>query len=638
MKKNIWIELIGFDKNKRDYGVKAYINNCGFVPNIVSLLLTSLDILHFYEGYVPEQSIPRECASYNGRERSVERDRQDWTYGDLFGLVKELHKHNIKVMPAFFTFSYSYGNESFYRKEWIREHEELFEIVRDGEVVPVNNPLKRFKDGSYYEDFFFEKLSQFLKDLDFDGWHACDGWGPARIPIYFADFSFDMIDQFVSHSSVFMPKKLLENNNKPKIVRERADYIWENYKKEWADFYSWRWCEFHKKAVKLLKGKFIYVNSAWTRDPIEAFYRYGLDYKELLDVDITGFVVECVGSASDLIYGGKSRHFTFSSAMMFMKTIMPKAKILFLHGIKDIEEQWDVLRHNPNMLQREIYSLFNQYYISNGKVKPCADGLVCCLGDSIFKDEWKWLRKNWKMAEKSFPKKIEAPVVVLSHNYLKMSAYKLQNSLRIDPHNLFSLLCEKGSFATGGIDVRELDNYKGDILVLFRDLFPADEKEIINNYKGGKVICIDERDGSFVLKVAEAIKAREKVKIQNKPSSVPLTYVDELKLMGPGDDFINAAVSEINKNEYFDIFFDKYYENDKNDIGVLNYQFIDDRTLRCVLRNDLNKYIKAVITPKKMPKDVKIITDFPVVRLKDFNQFKITVPNKGIVIFDMIYQ
>ena len=65
------------------------------MTNNVSLLLTSLDILHFYEGYVPEQSIPRECASYNGRERSVERDRQDWTYGDLFGLVKELHKHNI---------------------------------------------------------------------------------------------------------------------------------------------------------------------------------------------------------------------------------------------------------------------------------------------------------------------------------------------------------------------------------------------------------------------------------------------------------------------------------------------------------------------------------------------------------------
>ena len=28
MKKNIWIELIGFDKNKRDYGVNAYIKNC----------------------------------------------------------------------------------------------------------------------------------------------------------------------------------------------------------------------------------------------------------------------------------------------------------------------------------------------------------------------------------------------------------------------------------------------------------------------------------------------------------------------------------------------------------------------------------------------------------------------------------
>ncbi|MBQ0105005.1 MAG: hypothetical protein KBT47_03090, partial [Armatimonadetes bacterium] len=341
MTENVWIELIGFDKNLPDYGVKNYIDNCGFVPSIVSLLLTSLDIVLFHTGYEPEKVLPKECCSYNGREASVERDRQEWTQKDLKGLIDVLHSYGVKVMHASFTGLYGYGKEDFDRKEWLTLHPELMEVTREGEIYPMYGPLKRLGDGTYFEDIFFEKLAEYLGDFGFDGWHACDGWGPERMPVYYIEYSDDFVGQFCDYMKGKTDLKdvnsAMQKDEKGIVsfteadkakIKERADYIWENYHSEWTEFVSWRWCEFHKKAVSILKplGKFIYVNSAWTRDPIEAYHRYGLDYKKLFETGIEGFIVECVASASDLLFGGRSRHFTFTSALMFMKTIMPQAK------------------------------------------------------------------------------------------------------------------------------------------------------------------------------------------------------------------------------------------------------------------------------------------------------------------------
>ena len=39
LNKWIWIELIGFDNQKPDFGVVDYINRCGFLPDGFALLL-----------------------------------------------------------------------------------------------------------------------------------------------------------------------------------------------------------------------------------------------------------------------------------------------------------------------------------------------------------------------------------------------------------------------------------------------------------------------------------------------------------------------------------------------------------------------------------------------------------------------
>ena len=48
-KKGIWVELIGFDRTKEDYGVKEYLDRMPEKPELISLLLFSLEMLHTHK-------------------------------------------------------------------------------------------------------------------------------------------------------------------------------------------------------------------------------------------------------------------------------------------------------------------------------------------------------------------------------------------------------------------------------------------------------------------------------------------------------------------------------------------------------------------------------------------------------------
>ncbi|MBQ0106204.1 MAG: hypothetical protein KBT47_09280, partial [Armatimonadetes bacterium] len=209
---------------------------------------------------------------------------------------------------------------------------------------------------------------------------------------------------------------------------------------------------------------------------------------------------------------------------------------------------------------------------------------------------------------------------------------------RIDAHNLFGLLSDRGSEALGGINVSELSSYTGDILVLFFEDFPEEEAEIIRNYKGGRVIEINCIDDSIILSVNGEEKAREKYVPEKMCVSFSMFYVYELELAEPTCEFLDKCVEEINSgNRYFDTEMRDGLFQKTSLRATLNICPVEEGRLRCVLRNDNQEYVLALIKPKIMPKDIKIITDFPVIRFKDFSEFKVTVPNKGIVIFDMIY-
>src|SRR5690606_28840715 len=122
-------------------------------------------------------------------------------------------------------------------------------------------------------------------DYGFDGWHAADGWGPARGPLSYAEYSDDMFQQFVEAERIDVPSKIQFNCGDSQAKHEaRADWIWQSRRREWLNFNTDRWAAFHRKQAAAVHaiGKQVVINSAWTRDPFEAVYRYGIDYRKII--------------------------------------------------------------------------------------------------------------------------------------------------------------------------------------------------------------------------------------------------------------------------------------------------------------------------------------------------------------------
>ena len=104
-----WIELIGFDKNKADFGVEDFLSrNSGKVYGI-SLLLYNCDFVNLHKGIDKEEEIDLSCCSYAGHQYNEEREIQRWTNYELRELVAQIHKHGVKVIFSVFN-NFTYYN------------------------------------------------------------------------------------------------------------------------------------------------------------------------------------------------------------------------------------------------------------------------------------------------------------------------------------------------------------------------------------------------------------------------------------------------------------------------------------------------------------------------------------------------
>ena len=99
----VWVELIGFDNAKPDFGVGEYLDRMAVKPQAVSLLLDNDGLfLSHKEGLPTDFAFPPNVASYGGRPFNRERHRQTWTSFQLMGLVAELKRRNVDVLASFF--------------------------------------------------------------------------------------------------------------------------------------------------------------------------------------------------------------------------------------------------------------------------------------------------------------------------------------------------------------------------------------------------------------------------------------------------------------------------------------------------------------------------------------------------------
>ncbi|OGV61467.1 MAG: hypothetical protein A3K19_19910 [Lentisphaerae bacterium RIFOXYB12_FULL_65_16] len=491
----MWIELIGFDNRRPDYNVQVFLDNCGFIPDGLSFLLTPPDFVHTHAGLGREVVFPPDYCSYGGKPYNAERERQAWTNHQFKGLVETLQAHGVKVYFSMFNSFVSHIDGKLYRSPWCDRNPALAEFTRDGVAAGCINPLKRFPDGRYYEDVFAEKLSAVMRDYAFDGYHAADGYSCPRQPIWIADYSDDMVAQFVDMMGVELPFKIEGGATSPAETKARADHIWNHHRHPWCEFYARRFESFFTKVCRAMHdlGRQVSYNNAWTRDPFEAYYRYGVDYRRIARAGVDRFFVETVGAGVSI--GAESGfRADLRSELNFMlaniKACLPRMPLLCLNGTGDTTESWDLLNHAPAVSEREIYTLGHMFVQDEVGFHHASSGPFVCLADGINGPQWKWLRKNWVVGYECRPQRVLGATMLWSEAALDKEFDDYLPHRLLTRQKIAGELQERGAPLQVVVNSKHLAATRGCLLVPRPELLPASELQAVLDYAHGPVMLI----------------------------------------------------------------------------------------------------------------------------------------------------
>ena len=625
--------LIGFDREQKDKGVSEYINKAGFIPSGISVFIFHPDIVNQHEGMEREYQLSADCCSYFGSPRNEFRERQDWTNYDLRDLAHELADRKIE---AYLGIDGVYLNNTRHY-EWETDYPELFSFGKNGRMNL--NVLKRFKDGTYYEDFFLKKCLEAIEDYGFAGLHVSDFFCPPEHSICNGDFSADLLDQFKSHSGVSYPDFITERLgfDEQSDIDARADYIWGNLRREWIEFYVWRWCSFWGKIASALhaRGKKVMINNAWCSDPFEALYRYGIDYKKLYEVGVDCFVAETVADGLEFLDGIGDVYRQFMTMAQLMKAYSPDRKLLTLLGVKDCTEEWDMLHHEPMRLERAMYTL-GSLYLGGKENVHSTDGYMVTLGDGITEDEWKWIRERSEIAFSDIPKRILAPTVIWSDAAHEAMLGEYLECRRPSLHKIMYELENKNAALGAVARIEELDSLEGAIVIPNLDLLPECERRAVLSYKGGAIIAIapagfaksegikvdftvTDTAASYALE-AFAIGLPEGARIEEYPSEIincesdedikgwqdASFFLDPMIFRSMSEGFLNTVASLVRAAGLSSF---------KSDAYILPF-LLDNGKYRVYVFNSQNLYKRIKIHTDRGIKSVNAVSKYPLMPVK----------------------
>ena len=111
----IWMNLLGFDKNDPDRGVKRFLARTGFKPDGISALLCPPDFYNMHSGMDEEYVLPPDNCAYRGIPRNSEREGQEWTNYDVRALAENLKAESIEIYGGIFGSTL----ENAFHREWI---------------------------------------------------------------------------------------------------------------------------------------------------------------------------------------------------------------------------------------------------------------------------------------------------------------------------------------------------------------------------------------------------------------------------------------------------------------------------------------------------------------------------------------
>ena len=645
----IWIELIGFDNTLSDYGVQQYLDRCKFVPDGVSLLLTWMEFVLGYQGMDHEYELHPNEQSYGGHLYSPERKRQNWTNYQLKGLIRELHRHNIKVYLSYLNLA---GDS-------LNDHRYLREMAAENEIITGGiNVLKNLDDGTPFEDRLQNATIRVLQDYNFDGIQIADGISSYRLALQYGDYSDNMVRQFLEYSKINLPE-----------TENRAAYLWSEYRKEWIDFHVDRWGVFFDKYMKRIKeaDKEAVFNSAWTRDPFEAIYRYGVDYRLIASKGIDGCMVEDVSPGLAILSDHDNGylmtdqmrrylHYDFLTTLMMIRAAMPSLRITPLAGIHDSNEQWGVLEHMPTSMVRNVVCNLNTLFYDGEmrRYKPVTDGPFFCLADALDESDWNFIRKCWNVGMIKDYTQPCGVTVIWSDQRLDNEIAEFIKSRRTPSHKIIADFMYSGAQLYSIARIEDIRDLNGPLLVINPDLLPDDELDSVKQYKNGEVFYLGENItnlsviaeknhfGGMEFGCASSQTDAEYVEYVDNPRKYDfdpkyslekcnMLWTHPLDYKPVSEEFYKKCADYVNKKCNFPEII-QYRESCQIIVNKT-----DDKHYRVVLSNDEYYYTHPLVDMKAEIESVKCLTRYEGYPLSPVGTtFQCRVAGRGADVFDVV--
>lgn len=679
----IWMNLLGFDRDDSDRGVERFLNQTGFTPDGVCALVCNSDFFHQHKGMEEEYTLPPDVCAYWGIPRNAERERQPWTNYDIRTLCENLSEKGVNTYASIF------GNnlDSAFHREWIEDFPEIHRDGRDGaHAHTVVFVLRRFNDGTYYEDFFIEKVCQTLTDYGMKGIHLADNMCPPFGGMMSSlDFSTDFIDQFLTHTNLTLPDELMKTlgDDSKEVEIKRGDWIYHNLRAEWIEFSAWRWEVFFKKLATRLHAinKEILVLGMYCTDPFETLYCLGIDLKKIVNAGVD-LITANILPASCFLCGPDWREEKFHRYMAIASTTaahLPKNSLVSMLGLQDPTEEWSAMHHAPTRHERDLYTMMAYHTIDADGASRALDGYFLCLGDGICRSDWDWERDRLERAMSTKGQEIISPVMLWSEVAHEKMLREYISTRRWTPHKHFYELSKKGAMCGATIKPDGLKYHNGAIFVPNFDMLPENEKEAILNY-GGPVLCTaspDFKDVKSTFSFSDSFSTYPlKAFVLNADVSDDFkAEIDELLITDDGTENLKGDILDIEEPTFVlndTLVFQKVtdgfitalakvlnhisktpFEINKPNIVIKQ----TDGSYRLYLFNDSNDHYNYVfVKSEKEISDTKTVTHFPILPprwIKESNDsnhhvykegenpikksFQIKIPPADVTIIDVYF-
>jgi len=636
---SIWIELIGFDNTLPDYGVGDFLAKTGFIPDMVSFHLTSICFVLRHKGMAEEYRLPAYACSYSGHAGNDDRHRQDWTNFQMAALIRELHRHGVQVYISMFDFDSNPELPGV--KQYLEEYPELGVVTCYGNRPQLLHVLNRFADGTPFEEVYIRKLQAVIWDYALDGIQIADGISSPRLSLQDMDYSDQTIERFFAEYGLSAPDNCSS-------IHDTADYIFRQHRREWIAFYRRHWSSFMAHVIAGIRetGAKAAFNSAWTKGPVEALYRYGADYKAYENAGADSFIVEDV--AADLFFlsngdngfpmGHERRkfiHYEFASNMMQLRAHLPQLKLTPLCMIRDTLEQWDVLHHMPTAMQRAVAVNLNNYYIDeNGCFMPVTNGPHYCLGDGLKAADWDLLRMMW---DNAFTEKVQdvcGVTVIWSDRKLEKELDALIDSRLWYNGKWVAELLSRGAAVHKITRVENLGAVSGPILVINPALFDPAELDIIHSYRGGEILYLGLAENGKIEFSPLPELSLDPVPLRDVTDPYGAIWTNTLTFQEVDPSFTDAAAAYINKLSGLPVI--------TGDYGACHIHevYTSGSTSRLFIDNEEYWYATPTIRTNRRIRSLRYVTKpdcYPVNR-PDAYSFTIRIPGFGMDIVEVEYE